>query len=757
MSRKKRQQDIPTEVRCGSVVRQVFRNETGWTVLRVMVTGRIETWIGVMEEFKAGAKVEGVGTFVPNKRDESELDFKVSGVTLKVDRTKEGICGYLTSGIFRGLSDKMAERIYREFGDDTLDVLDKDPATIKTVRGLSSKMQDAISEHWISRRAYGTVLSMLQRHGATGVVARRIYDRYGSMAVQILRDDPYRLAIEVRGVGFKTADALAMANGIPRDSDARVCAGVAHVLQESRSSGHVFQPRDMLVQAGCNLVETYSERVEAAIDSLIDEKILVRWPGDPDAIYLADNDVMEGAVARMLVQLLHHEKAKLPEDLNVDQVISEFQEETGAVLAPEQRHAVISAVRQGVVVITGGPGTGKTLTTKAIVQAMERAKLSVALASPTGLASKRLGAVTGRAATTIHTLLGVDPTNGTFCHNASNPLPFDVVLIDEFSMVDQELCNALLLALRPTTRLVMVGDVDQLPSVGPGAVLRDVIGSNVIPTARLCRIFRQGAGSSIVRNAHAINAGEHPETDEGPSGEFYVLTRKKAEDAASTAVQIMVTRLRRLGIDPLTEAQVLTPMHSGPAGTYELNKVLQDALNPPDSEKPEHRKGGALFRLGDRVLHTRNWNDSGVMNGDIGIVTAVYGAAKDPDADKEPESGSKKKAVLAVTYGELVVEYTNHELDDLTLAYAISIHRSQGQEYRAVVVLMLKSHFIMLSRNLLYTGVTRGKKLVALITCPFATRTALARTDMFNRHTRLAERIRNEAAALEARNSGEAT
>jgi exodeoxyribonuclease V alpha subunit len=535
----------------------------------------------------------------------------------------------------------------------------------------------------------------------------------------VVQRSPYRLALEVKGVGFKTADRLAHALGISHDHPERCQAGVIHVLEELSEAGHVYVPREELVPRVAQLLEVGEEHIEVALDSLYASERVVL---DGRAVYLTYLHRAELDVTAAIQRLRSAPVKAIP---GVEAAIAAFEKRGNLQLAPSQRRAVELAVSERVAIITGGPGVGKTTIIRAIVSVFQSKRCDVRLAAPTGRAAKRLAEATSHEASTLHRLLEFEPRSADFQRNAERPLEADVVMVDEASMIDLALMRSLLVALPPKARLVIVGDSDQLPSVGPGAVLRDLLDSGIVPTVRLSEVFRQAESSGIVVNAHVILRGEMPETagPDAPSGDFFIVPRKTPEEAAETVRELVAVRIpRRFGLDPRKDVQVLTPMHRGPAGTAALNEVLQQALNP---EGPALDVRGQKLRLGDKVLQTRNDYDHEVFNGDVGVITAV-----DPEERK-----------LSVRFDSTEVVYEEGEIEALTLAYAMSVHKSQGSEYPAVVFPLLTSHFVMLAKSLLYTGVTRARKLCVLVADPKALSLAVSDARREERRTRLAERL----------------
>lgn len=722
----------------GEVQRVTFENEeTGFRVIKVLERsgqGRPGAparqgasapvvVVGVFQAVGPGHQVRATGSYFDDPRHGRQ--FRADSLIVIAPDTLEGIERYLGSGVIPGLGPGFAKRIVETFGTSTLDVLDNEPQRLREVPGLGGKRLVSIREGWAEQRRLSNVRLLLQTHGASLSLANRIVQKYDDRAAQMLERHPYRLAMEVRGVGFKTADRLAESLGISRDHPERVQAGVLHVLGTLADSGHVLAPRPPLVLQCAEMLEVEPEHVQAAIDALwAAERVVV----EGEAVYSSYLHQAELAVVEHLGRLLHAQRRELS---GWERAVQTFERSAGYELSSEQRESVASAAREKVLVITGGPGVGKTTIVRAVLHVFQMAKLSVSLAAPTGRAAKRLSESTGKTAGTLHRLLEYDPHLHSFKRDADSPLDSDAVVVDEASMVDVQLARSLLEALPSSGRLVLVGDVDQLPSVGPGAVLHDIIASGAVPTRRLRRIFRQSEASSIVKNAHAILEGQEPASDqaEGERSEFFIITKRDGDEAAEVIRQLVTKRIpQRFGLDARRDLQVLTPMHRGAAGTIALNRLLQQALNPGQCGI-EHN--GELMCAGDKVMQIRNDYEKEVFNGDLGRVVSLDVAAER----------------LSVDFEGRVVVYVGRELDALRLAYATSIHKSQGSEYPAVVIPLLTSHFPMLSRNLLYTAVTRAKRLCVLVADPRALRIALGEQRREQRRTGLVERLRALPAA----------
>lgn len=709
----------------GEVVRVGYENdETGFRVLRVLVDGGAEhSLVGVMPPSPPGTRVRATGRLEVDARHGAQL--RVETLIAVAPATLAGLERFLGSGLAHGVGPIYAKRIVDCFGEETLDVLDQHPERLREVPGLGPKRAEQLEKAWEAHRAVGAIMIFLQSHGASPALAARIYKRFGPKAVPIVSASPYRLALDVWGVGFKTADRIARSLGIAPDAPERAQAGVLHVLHERAGQGHVYTERVELSDLAARMLEIDHLRAEEAIDRLVlDQRARSEPFGEGVAIYEPKLYEAEVEIATRLAELLGAPPTgRLLEPL-VDETVQAFEARVGVSLAPAQREAIELSATRKVVVITGGPGVGKTTIVRAVLGLFDRGGLRTRLAAPTGRAAKRMSEATGREAVTLHRLLEFDPKARVFLRNDENPVDAGAFVIDEASMIDVELMAALVQAIPRQARLVFVGDVDQLPSVGPGAVLRDVIESGVVPTSRLTAIFRQAKGSLIVENAHRIHEGQAPVSEQSQTGEFYVLERKDDEAAADAILEMIATRIpKRFGLDPKRDVQLLTPMHRGACGTIAMNERLQALLNPTG---PSVKVGHRLYRLGDKVMQLKNDYDREVYNGDVGFITRI------DEAERK----------LVVSFEEREVDYGEPDLDELSLAYATSIHKSQGSEYPAVVIPMLMHHFVMLSRNLLYTAVTRGRKLVVLVADPRAIGLALAETRREARSTSLAARLR---------------
>jgi exodeoxyribonuclease V alpha subunit len=713
----------------GVVERVTFESaETSFRVLKLAVPGRADrlSIVGTFPRMAPGARVRVRGQIEVDRKHGEQL--RVLSLIEIAPDTLAGLEKYLASGLIKGVGPKIAARIVATFGLDALKVLDEEPHRLGEVEGLGDKKRAGLTKAWKEQRTLRDVMVFLQAHGASGALAARIVKRYGEKAMAVVSREPYRLALDVHGVGFKTADRIASTLGVAPDSPARMQAGVHQVLHDLTDAGHVWTEQEELVGRAAPMVslDPDDQEVRARLTRAVEALVLgglaiVEELRGSRIVYATAMHAAEQRLARRLRELSAAPARSLD---GAARAIEEFESRAQVALAPEQRSAVDEAARRQVLVVTGGPGVGKTTIVRAILAVLDRAKVEVRLAAPTGRAAKRMSEATGQGAMTLHRMLEFEPKTRSFKRNRHNPLEAGAVVVDEASMLDLAMADALTDAIAPGTRLILVGDVDQLESVGPGAVLRDVIASGAVPCVRLRQIFRQAARSLIVQNAHRINEGQAPLAPaDGANADFFIVERRDPEKARATILELVTTRIpQRFGLDPARDVQVLTPMNRGPVGALALNEALQAALNPRGDA---FVRGTRTFRAGDKVMQLRNDYDKNVFNGDVGFISSI-----------DPEEGT-----LVVRFDEREVAFDASDLDDLSLAYACTVHKSQGSEYPAVVVPLLTTHFVMLSKNLLYTAVTRGKRLVVLVADPRAVDLALSRGRREERRTRLAERL----------------
>jgi exodeoxyribonuclease V alpha subunit len=719
----------------GIVERVTFHNpENGYAVLRVQVSGRRgqTTVVGHLPAVYAGEYLEGDGDWVQDR--DHGLQFKATSLRITPPHTREGIVKYLASGLVKGIGPHYARKIVDLFGDRTLQVIDESPTHLSGVKGIGAKRVERIRESWREQKAVRGIMVFLQSHGIGTARAVRIYKTYGDQAIALVRENPYRLATDIWGVGFRTADELAVRLGISRESPLRARAAVRFVLHELSGEGHVGFPEAGVVERTAALTQISADTVREAIEHEREAGEIVREPqADEPWLYAKPQFLAEVGVARALRNLCSggHPLPKIDTAVALEWV----EKKMGVELALAQKDAIRKATEQKVLVITGGPGVGKTTIVRGIVEIFTAKRLRVALCAPTGRAAKKLAESTGREAKTIHRLLEFEPGAGGFKRDRDHPLDVDLIVVDEASMVDVVLMNQLLRAVSPWTCVVLVGDMDQLPSVGPGTVLGDVIESKAVPVVRLTEIFRQAGQSWIVRAAHAVNAGEMPrsapvaDAPGSPSGDFFVIEAETPEAILDRVVQTVRDRIpARFGLDPVRDVQVLAPMNRSELGVRNLNAVLQGVLNPPAGQA-EVQRFGWTFRVGDKVMQTENNYQREVFNGDLGRISSIDAV------DQE----------MVVDFDGRPVTYDFGELDELALAYATSIHKSQGSEYPAVVLPLHSQHFMMLQRNLLYTGITRGKRLVVLVGSRRAIARAVRQQDHARRYSLLAQRLRDEA------------
>jgi exodeoxyribonuclease V alpha subunit len=719
--------------------RVTFANEeTGYTVARVD-TGRggdLVTVVGALLGAQPGESLRMRGRW--GSHPQYGKQFHVEDYTTVLPATVQGIRRYLGSGLIKGIGPVLADRIVTHFGVDALDVIEQQPERLIEVPKLGPKRTKLIAAAWEEQKAIKEVMVFLQGVGVSTSLAIRIYKQYGDTSIDVVRKEPYRLATDVWGIGFRTADTIAKAVGIPHDSPQRIKAGLQFTLSEATGGGDCYLPEQRLIAEAIKILQVDTGAVIDCLAELVDEEGVVRerLPGDDDdpvtAIYLVPFHRAEISLANQLRSLLVTSADRMPAFHGVDwsKALAWLRGRTGADLAPAQEEAVKLALTSKVAVLTGGPGCGKSFTVRSIVTLALAKQAKVVLAAPTGRAAKRLTELTGHAASTVHRLLELRP-GGDAAYDRDRPLNADLVVVDEASMLDLLLANKLVKAVAPGAHLLLVGDVDQLPSVGPGEVLRDLLAEGTpIPRVRLTQVFRQAQESGVVTNAHRINAGEYPQITGLP--DFFMFTEDDAEQAAALTVDVVARRLpAKFGLDPRRDVPVLAPMHRGPAGAGALNTLLQEALTPAKPNLPERRFGGRVFRVGDKVTQIRNNYDkgeNGVFNGTLGVVVAL-----DPVEQK----------LTVHTDEDEDVDYEFGELDELVHAYAVTIHRSQGSEYPCVVIPITMSAWMMLQRNLLYTAVTRAKRLVVLVGSKRAVGQAVRAVGAGRRHTALDHRLLN--------------
>ncbi len=724
----------------GQVERITYAGEEdGYSVLRLKVRDRrdLVTVVGSFVSVTPGEVLRLHGSWTRHPKYGEQ--FRVDQYETLTPDTVEGIRKYLGSGLIKGIGPEMAKRIVKAFGPATLDVIEREPKRLLEVEGIGPKRLSGILKAWDDQKEIREVMIFLKTHGVSATHATRIFKQYGQESLKVLQENPYRLAMDVSGIGFVTADKIAQSLGFGRDSVRRAEAGLHYVLFQAADEGHVCLPRNRLLAEAEKLLESSPAVLEQGLQALAaDGRVIVetlsdtvaQTMGDREVVYLRGYYVAETQTAARLASIAF--LAKRFSSSTIDQVLADVTSRLPFPLAPLQLEAVRKALTDKVLVITGGPGTGKTTLVRAICAAYRRLGARVALAAPTGRAAKRLSEATGQEAATIHRLLEFSPAAGGFQRNEQKPLTADCLIVDEASMLDALLAHHLLKAIAPKTTVIFVGDVDQLPSVGAGNVLQDIIASEAFPVVRLTEIFRQAQKSLIVVNAHRIREGLFPingSTQKDKLSDFYFIEKDDPEEVLGLVVELCVSRIpKRFRLNPVDDVQVLSPMHRGVVGAQRLNEVLQKALNPKGRAV---ERAGKVYRVGDKVMQVRNNYDKEVFNGDLGRIHAV---------DEENQE-------LRVRIDGRLVTYDFSELDEIAHAYAVSVHKSQGSEYPAVVVPLVTQHYVMLQRNLLYTAVTRGKKLVVLVGSRKALAMAVRNNRIQERCTLLAHRLDRGLAA----------
>ena len=705
------------------VERITYQNpENGYTVLKCAIKNYSDlvTVVGNMPDTHVGSvlSLEGFWKMAPKYGRQ----FSVEKFEETLPATVYGIEKYLGSGLVKGVGPKFAKRIVETFGKDTLDVIEESPDDLLKVPGIGKVRVERIKTSWQEQKEIKNIMLFLQGHEVSTSHATKIFKTYGSESISIVKENPYRLADDIWGIGFKTADSIAQKMGIEKGKFVRLRSGIFYTLNKLAEEGHCYAVRDQLIEKARELLEVEEPELEITLDEMIRTGDVIR-DQDAEAIYLPPYFFSESGCAKRLIRLLLCRR-KMKTD--TEKILQEAISQSDITYDEIQMEAIKTALSSKVMVLTGGPGTGKTTTTMGIISAYQAAGCRIILAAPTGRAAKRMSEATGMEAKTIHRLLEYKPPEG-YQKNEENPLEGDVLILDECSMIDVMLMYNLLKAMPEQMTLILVGDIDQLPSVGAGNVLRDIIDSERVPVVRLTRIFRQAQGSKIIMNAHRINKGEAIDMRGGKDADFFFASKENNQEVVETVVQYCRSNLPRYyHVDPLQDIQVLTPMQRGECGAVNLNQVLQEAMNP---SKIFLRQGGTQYRLNDKVMQIRNDYDKEVFNGDIGTITKV---------DMEERE-------LTVRFDDRDVVYDVTELDELSLAYAVTIHKSQGSEYPIVVMPFTMSHFVMLQRNLLYTGVTRAKKILVLVGEKKAVYYAIRNETTTKRNTCLAQRLRSES------------
>lgn len=710
----------------GQIKRVVYVNPAnGYSVVHFVPEGRsrVEVVVGIMLSVSEGDLVRVTGKQVMDSR--FGLQIKAELVEPVLPSSVEGVTRYLASGVIHGVGPVLAQRLAEFFGEALPEVLERESGRLREVPGIGEKKAESIAQGWQEKVASRRLLVSLYGLGVGSGLAMRLLARYGSDSFGVVRDTPYRMAREVKGVGFLTADRLAQSHGIEKDSPDRIEAGLSYYLDNQSNEGHCFMPRERLIRECSEFLEVDVVAVEQVIGGMLEEGALRqehRFEGEDiyvPRLYNAEVDCAQG-ISRLLEGIGRHGETSLREAL--ERGVRAIRME----LTLEQIEAIWGALTNKCAIITGGPGTGKTTVIRALIASLRHLNEEVQLCAPTGRAAKRMTETTGMEARTIHRLLEYNPSKGDFGRDAEHPIATDAVIVDEVSMIDVELMTALLAALAAGTRLVLVGDKDQLESVGPGAVLRDCISSEVVPVRRFTQIHRQAEQSLIVVNSHRVLRGRQLQTRarEGGRSDFFFMEEPEPEECLEKLLELLRNRIpRKFGLNPIRDIQVLTPMYKGILGAKNLNETLQRVLNPSGSEV---RKGDRVFRTGDRVMQVKNNYDKEVFNGDVGFIESII-------------SGG---VAVRMSDGRKVA-YTDSDLEELVLAYTVTVHKSQGSEYPAVVMVLHNQHWVMLRRNLFYTGLTRGKKLVVVIGSRRAIATAIRNDQTRKRHTRLSERLRS--------------
>jgi exodeoxyribonuclease V alpha subunit len=728
----------------------IFHNQdNGYSVFILKTELEEITCVGSVIDLHEGESLKIVGTWIahPTYGDQ----FKIEFYEKTIPKTEQAIEKYLASGVIKGIGEKMAKKIVKKFGEKTFEVIEEEPQRLAQIKGITEEKAQAISEVFHEQAELRSIMLYLQQYDITLTYAMKIYKRYKGQTMNIIKANPYKLADDIFGIGFKMADDIAKSMGIGNDSGNRIKSGIKYILNQASNEGHVYLPKEIAINNAAELLGLPIELIENFLIELqIDKQIYIENLEEKDIIYLSSFYHTEVSVAQKLLEL--NQVSDNSKDDLIDKKIKTIEQEQGITLATNQKQAVKEAMLNGVLVITGGPGTGKTTTINTVISLLEAQGDKIVLAAPTGRAAKRMTEATGREAQTIHRLLEInflqeDARRQSFEKNEENPIEADVIIIDETSMVDIMLMNSLLHAITPGTRLILAGDADQLPSVGPGNVLKDIIKSDCIKVVRLNEIFRQAGESAIVLNAHRINNGEYPVINEKDK-DFFFMKRASVEDVLGTIVELVSQRLPKyINSNKKADIQILSPMRKSPLGINALNSLLQNKLNPPDKNKPEKEFRNIIYREGDKVMQIKNnynivWlvrdeagnkldEGIGIFNGDEGIITSVN--TRDLSITVKFDDGK-------------IVEYDSSQLDELELAYAITIHKSQGSEYPVVIIPIHSGPPMLMSRNLLYTAVTRAKKLVVIVGLQDTVNRMVDNNREINRYSSLNYRLQHFAA-----------
>ena len=732
----------------GYVDHIIYQNkDNGYAVLSMNVDDEEEICVGIFRGVDNGENLEITGEYV--EHPSYGFQFKASSFKVVEPDDLLSMERYLGSGAIKGVGEALAKRIVKRFGKDTFRIIEEEPERLVEVKGISERIAQQITDQMIEKREIREAFLFLQKYGITNTLAVKIYEKYGMGMYGILKENPYRLAEDIQGVGFRLADEIAEKIGIHTDSDYRIRSGILYTLLQASLEGHMFLPMRVLVRRSTDLLQVPEEAIRAQIQNLhMDHKVVVKKTTDEPEVYAFSYYYAELNCARMLRELNVLMESELldSEEKRIETILQRILKEQGLELDGLQKNAVLECVKHGIMILSGGPGTGKTTTINTIIRYFDEEGMDILLAAPTGRAAKRMTEATGYEARTIHRMLEInggmeDGSRARFERNGENPLEADVVIIDEMSMVDIYLFQSLLEAVSVGTRLILVGDVDQLPSVGPGQVLRDLIESKCFPTVMLKKIYRQAGESDIVMNAHRINMGQKIELN-NKSRDFFFLPRSDVQVIYKHMIQLITEKLPRYVEAQPYDIQVLTPMRKGSLGVETLNEILQRYLNPADPSKQEHTTGERIFREGDKVMQIKNnyqleWeivsrygiridSGSGVFNGDIGTIRRIR----------------EESSTMQVEYDEhRLVEYTFSQLDEIELAYAITIHKSQGSEYPAVLLPLLSGPKLLMNRNLLYTAVTRARKCVTILGSQEMVDGMIGNENQYHRYTGLGKRI----------------
>lgn len=710
----------------GVVERITYQNEeNGFCVIKVRSKGfpDLVTVVGNLAAVNVGAIIKLKGQW----KMDSKFGKQFSSIDYQevIPATVAGIEKYLGSGLIKGIGPVYARKIVGKFKEDSLRIIEEEPDRLTNVDGIGKKRVEIIKKAWQDQKEIKNVMLFLQSNGVSTAYAVKIYKTYGNESIEIVKSNPYRLADDIWGIGFRTADRIAQHMGYAKDSYERCSSGVVYVLNELSGEGHCYATKEQLLEKAVEILEVTVDNIENTIPKMVEEKKVII--DEEDIIYISAFYYSEIGAAKRIKEILETESRF--DSSRVEDIVEKIQKEHNISYDEVQKEAIFTAAKSKFMVLTGGPGTGKTTTTLAIIKAFQGLGGKVLLAAPTGRAAKRMTETCGMEAKTIHRLLEYKPTDG-YVKNEDNPLDCDVLIIDETSMVDIILMYNLLKAVANNTVVILVGDVDQLPSVGAGNVLKDIINSEQVNVVKLTRIFRQAQGSAIITNAHKINKGDFPELKSGKDSDFFFIEEEEPSKVVEQIKSLCTTRLPKYyKMDPINDIQVLCPMQRGETGTANLNTVLQESLN---KSTVSIKHGGTLYKLGDKVMQIKNNYDKNVFNGDIGRITSI---------DTEDKT-------LVITYDENPVDYDVTELDEVVLAYATTVHKSQGSEYKIVVAPFTTQHYMMLQRNLLYTGVTRAKKIMVLIGTKKAVAMAVRNNKTTKRNTKLTERLKKGGQAL---------